>query len=138
MPKWCEHKEPMFRLRIHSPENSMHGHIDTDLQELKVEASTDWEAWAKLVHQTLLTLGYGQSPRLVLGFYLDLINMQDENFRWSMVKGIFEGLGFSATTNEEGEVEIDLPQKYNPLPQEGVERKTPGGIILPKGLELPS
>ena len=137
MAKWCEKKDPLFRLRIHSPANPMHGHIDTDIQQMVIEAPTDWEAWATLIHKTLLKLGYGQSPRLVLGFYLDLINMQDENFRWSMVKGIFEGLGFSAIVNDEGEVEIDLPKKYNSLPQEGVERTTPGGIILPKGLELP-
>ena len=136
--RWCDNKPTLFRLRIHSPKNPMHEHIDVDQEnQLRIEAPTDWEAWATLIHKTLLKLGYGQSPRLVLGFYLDLINMQDENFRWSMVKGIFEGLGFSAIANDEGEVEIDLPKKYNSLPQEGVERTTPGGIILPKGLELP-
>ena len=134
---WCENKDPLFRLRIHSPANPMHRHIDTRETQLKFTAPTDWEAWVSLIKGSLNALGYGQSQTLSIGFYLDLINNHDETFRWTIVKGVFEGLGFGAEMNDVGEVEVNLPKKYEPLREEGEERITKGGVILPKGLEIP-
>ncbi len=136
MSKWCETKPTLFRLRIHSPANPLHAHIDVDQLVIK-DKETDWDAWSELIRQTLLALGYGQTPLLTVGFILDLVNGLDEQLRMALVQGIVEGRGFGIEIEEgSDEIGIDLPVKYTPLPQKDKERRTESGLILPSSPTL--
>lgn len=126
--KKCENKNPTFRLKVHSPANYIHPHVD---KVITVKGENDWETWARLIGSSLEALGYN-SDRFIVGFLLDLINTLPEDFRLAIGKGIVEGRGLNIEIKQEegGPVlEATLPQKYEPLVG---ERKTESGLIIPK------
>ena len=133
MPKKCTTTSPTIRLRIHTPAGLMHRHLD---KVVEVKAPTDWEAWSKVMHTCLTAMGI-TDDRIILGFYLDLLNNLPDILRLSLVKGIMEGYGLYVEitkTTEDGVkgVTAGLVKRYNSLAPEG-EAETPGGVILPKG-----
>ena len=126
--KACERQQPTFRLKIHSPANPLHRHIDEVVQ---FKDATDYGAWVKLIQGSMRAMGY-ENDRFVLGFYLDLLNSLPEPYRWALIRGIVEGRGLkvSLETGEEGSpvIVIGLPQKYEPL---AGARETESGLVIP-------
>lgn len=104
---------PRIKVTIHSPENVLHQHID---ERIEIKSETDWQAWVELIRRSLMALGY-TNDRLVLGFYLDLINQLPAAHRKVLIQGIEEGRGLDITV-EDDVVDIDLPVKYEPLEEE--------------------
>ena len=127
----CEKKNPSFRLKIHSPANYIHPHVD---KVVNIKGETDWEAWAHLIGSSLEALGYN-NDRFIVGFLLDLINTLPEDFRFAIGRGIVEGRGLNIEIkNEEGGqvLEATLPQKYEPL---AGTKKTKSGLVIPNKAE---
>ena len=130
MPKKCVNKKPSIRLTVHSPANPVHPHVDTVTH---ATGDTDWEAWSHAMHQCLIALGY-TDDRLILGFYLDLINRLPGELRMAMLKGIAEGYGLQVTSEVDEEtkeptVTAGLVPRSTSLT--GDVEKTPSGLALP-------
>ena len=133
MTKKCEKTPTTIRLKIHTPAGIMHRHID---KVIEVKEATDWEAWARTMNTCLAAMGVTDT-RIIIGFYLDLLNRLPDVLRLSLVKGIMEGYGLNVVVEDSAEegvqsVTAGLVQRYNSLTPEG-EETTPGGVILPKG-----
>lgn len=130
MPKKCERQQPTIRLSIHTPASAVHRHIDKVIQ---IKEPSDWQVWAHSMGKALEAMGY-VNDRFVLGFYLDLINNLPRDHRLALLRGIVEGRGLNIKTifNEETGapegIEVDLPQRYDPL---AGPKLTESGIVLP-------
>ena len=132
----CLNKEPTFVARLHVPETAWHPHRD---QSFHVSEETEWEAWAKFMAEVVRDLA-NKNPRLMVGYWLDALNVLPIDVRQSIVTGIIQGLGLDISVSEAGtELVVQLLQRYDPLTG---EKRTQQGLVVPvtpksTGLILP-
>ena len=81
-----------------------------------------------------------KNPRLMVGYWLDALNVLPGDVRHALVTGIIQGLGLDISVSDEGtELVVKLLQRYDPL---AGEKRTEQGLVVPgvpapKGLILP-
>ncbi len=132
----CLNKKPTFVARMHMPATAWHPHRD---KSFHISADTEWEAWATFMAEVVRDLT-NKNPRLMVGYWLDALNVLPPDVRHALVTGIIQGLGLDMSVSEAGtELVIKLLQRYDPL---AGEKRTEQGLVVPttpasKGLILP-
>lgn len=132
----CTEQLPTFRVNMHSPATAWHPHQDNIFTMKK---PTDWEAWAHTMREILVQLTAGNG-RLMVGYWLDAMNILPPNVRAALLAGIAQGLGLEikSVEGETDTIEVNLVPRYPPLVG---EKKTPGGLVVPQsdtaGLAVP-
>lgn len=125
MAKPCEHQQPTLRVKAHLPATSWHPHYD---RTLEVKQPTEWQAWAKMMLQ-LLTVLAGGNQRLMVGYWMDALNVLPVELRLALVSGLARGYGLDIqATGEPDTIEIRLVQRYKPL---AGPKQTESGLLVP-------
>ena len=127
MPKKCETKQPSFRVAIHVPEASWHGHWD---KVVHVKAATEWEAWSQFMLKVLALMA-GGNARLMVGYWLDALNSIPTDLRAALVQGITAGLGLQIEPDPDDPttIVVNVVRRYEPLGKE--QPTTKSGLVLP-------
>lgn len=127
MPPKCIEQQPTFRVNMHSPATAWHPHQDNTFTMKK---PTEWEAWAHTMREILVHLTAGNG-RLMVGYWLDAINVLPPNIRAALLGGIAQGLGLEikSVEGETDTVEINLVPRYPPLV---TNKPSPGGLVVPE------
>ena len=136
-PQCDEDAPPTIWVTMHLPATSWHKHFDEDFDE---EHHTEWEAWAKVMLRTLKVVT-GGSIHLMIGYWLDALNVLPPDARLALVSGITRGYGveISAAEDAPDTIDVSLVPRYEPLAGPKV---TEQGLLLPRkkggeGLILP-
>lgn len=127
MEKRCENQQPSIRVKLHSPATSWHPHYDRTFEE---KQPTEWQAWAKTMLQLLLIFTTGNA-RLMLGYWLDALNVLPADLRLALIQGIARGYGLEirSVPEEPSTIEINLVSRYPPLVGPQV---TESGLVVPQ------
>jgi len=126
-------RDTMFKMvaSFHCPPDLWNPkHTDLPVQAI---APTRTGLLVVALREILRGLGWEDGP-ILAGLLVDFTNHFPDDMRAAIASGIIDGLGLTVKKNEEdGTVEVDMPQLYNALAKQSGERRTPGGIILPGG-----
>lgn len=125
--KKCTNQQTTIRVRLHVPKTGWHPHYDRTFEE---KWETEWQTWAKTMLQLLLTFTNG-NPRLMVGYWLDALNVLPTELRLALVTGIMRGFGLEIKDipDEPDTIEIGLVLRYPALVGPQV---TDSGLVVPK------
>lgn len=123
----CTNQQPTIRVKLHAPITAWHPHYDRTFEQ---KSSTEWEAWAQVMLKLLSIFTQGNA-RLMVGYWLDALNVLPPELRLAIISGIARGYGLDihSVPDAPDTIEVHLVQRYSPL---AGPQQTESGLVVPK------